>query len=168
MTLTIRAERAGDAAAITEVVGEAFAGHPHSRQTEPFVVAALRREGALTISLVAESDGEMIGHIAFSPVSISGKISHFHALGPLAVSPPRQRQGAGQALVRAGLEALRNAGSRGCVVVGDPAYYRRFGFIHHPDCTVPGIPPEYVLALSFDGAPVIGDIAHHPAFRAEQ
>lgn len=165
--LTIRAERAGDAAAIAEVVRDAFVGHPHSRQTEPFIVAALRRAGALTISLVAEIEGEIIGHIAFSPVSISGEISNFHALGPLAVSPLRQRQGAGQALVRAGLDALRSAGSRGCVVVGDPAYYRRFGFARHPDCTVPGIPPDYVLALAFDGAPVIGDITHHPAFRAE-
>lgn len=167
MAVTIRPERTGDAAVIAEVVGEAFAGHPQSRQTEPFIVAALRRVGALTVSLVAESDGMIIGHIAFSPVFISGEISSFHALGPLAVSPGRQRKGVGRALVRAGLDALRRAGWRGCLAVGDPAYYRRFGFAHHPDCNVPGIPQDYVLALAFDGAPVTGDITHHPAFRAE-
>jgi putative acetyltransferase len=87
----------------------------------------LRRSGRLTISLVAECDNGIVGHIAFSPVTIDD-IPCGLGLAPLAVRPDRQRQGIGGALIRAGVEACRSRRARFVVVLGDPGYYGRFGF----------------------------------------
>jgi len=165
--ISIRPERPGDADPIAQVLREAFAGHPHSRQTEAHIVAALRRADALAISLVAEREGIVVGHVAFSPVTISDGTMGWFGLGPVAVAPAYQRQGIGGALIREGFASLRAHGARGCVVLGDPGYYRRFGFGPDPKLTLAGVPAEYFLALAFGGDAPCGAVTYHEAFAAD-
>jgi len=82
----------------------------------------------------------------------------------VSVAPDRQSQGIGRALIEAGLADLRQRGARGCVVMGEPAYYGRFGFVPDPRLTYPGPPPEYFMALAFGPAEGSGDVRYHPAF----
>lgn len=126
MTLTIRAERDADRAAIFEVHARAFPTDAEAR-----LVDALRDEGAAVVSLVAERDGCVVGHILFSPVRVampSGVDVAALGLAPLAIDPRVQNGGIGAALVRAGLEAARAAGHELVFVLGHAAYYPRFGF----------------------------------------
>jgi len=88
----------------------------------------LRKAGALTISLAAEQDGEIVGHVAVSAVSMSDGSADWYGLGPISVTPERQRKGIGSGLMQAALRLLRERSPAGCVLVGDPAYYARFGF----------------------------------------
>lgn len=164
--MMIRSERESDVEAIFEVTRRAFENHPVSRQTEQFIVNALRAAGAMTISLVAEKDGAVAGHIAFSPVTISDGSRDWYMLGPVSVLPALQRQGIGQALVREGLSQLKTLGARGCVLVGPPEYYNRFGFESVPGLTVEGVPQQYCLALAFGPKQAQGTITHHEAFAA--
>lgn len=166
MAIIVRRETEADIGAIADITRAAFADHPHSHQTEHFIVAALRAAGALAVSLVAEEAGKVVGHVAFSPVAIPDGRAGWYGLGPVAVTPERQRSGVGTALIDAGLATLRALGASGCVLVGDPAYYRRFGFRAHPGLAIDGVPPEYVLALPFTGDFPAGPIAFHPAFAA--
>jgi putative acetyltransferase len=119
---TIRPEIPADVAAIGTIHGDAF-GQPG----EGKLVSALRAAGRLTISLVAEEAGRIVGHVAFSPVTMAGQTAGL-GLAPLAVLPQFQRQGIGAALVRAGLAACERSGAGFVVVLGKPAYYGRFGF----------------------------------------
>jgi putative acetyltransferase len=163
--MLIRDERIGDQAAIDQVIAAAFADHPHSNQREPCLVNSLRDSKALTVSLVAEDHGDIIGHIAFSPVRIGGVFQEWYGLGPVSVQPEWQRQGIGQALINYGLERLREMGANGCVLLGEPEYYGRFGFKPEPGVQLEGVPPEFFLTLSF-GQPVPnGRVDYHPAFR---
>jgi putative acetyltransferase len=167
-TLSIRPERPDDIAQIAALTEAAFAGRPYSRGTERFIVGLLRNAGALRVSLVAERDGRLVGHIAFSPVQISDGSSGWYGLGPVSVWPDCQRQGIGQALVRAGLAELRALGAHGCVLLGDPAYYGRFGFAADARLRLPGVPPAFFQALRLDAAtPAQGDVSFHPAFDAK-
>lgn len=109
--VVIRDETDADVAAIRDVTASAFEGLEVSRQTEPFIIAALRAGGALTVSLVAEVAGRVVGHIAFSPVTVSDGSRGWYGLGPLSVLPAYQRQGIGSALVEAGLSRLKGLGA---------------------------------------------------------
>ena len=162
--VSIREERASDAAAIAGVISAAFEGHPHSQGREAAIVARLRRDEALVISLVAESSDGIVGHIAFSRVLITGALGGWYGLGPLAVSPHLQRRGIGQLLVRSGLGELRSIHARGCVLLGDAGYYGRFGFRTWPDLTMDGAPQQHVLGLPFGQDEPGGEIAFHSAF----
>ena len=124
--IDVRPETVEDAAAIWVVNAEAF-GQPD----EADLVDALRANEAVTFSLVAESGGDIVGHILFSPVTLEGDETPFKALGlgPLAVRPERQGKGIGSRLVEAGLAACRKAGYTAVFVLGHPAYYPRFGFV---------------------------------------
>ncbi len=161
----IRSETVADHAAIRAVIEAAFAPVAHASGTEARIVDALRRDAALTVSLVADIDGRIAGHVASSPVAIDGA-EGWHGLGPVAVLPPDQGNGVGSALVQAALAGLRAAGSRGCVVLGDPGYYRRFGFARVDGLSYPGAPAEYFMALAFGDAVPRGTAAYHPAFTA--
>lgn len=163
---TIRAEADGDADAIGALVATAFAVAPHASGTEAAIVTALREAGALELSLVALRAGRIVGHVAFSPVRIGGAPGGWRGLGPVAVAPDCQGQGIGSALVRTGLARLRDAGAAGCVVLGDPAWYGRFGFAPDPALRLPGAPPEYFLCLALAGSVPAGDVAYHAAFGA--
>ena len=164
----IRNETAADADAITAVTLAAFATLEISQHTEQFIVKALRAAGALTVSLVAELDGRVVGHVAFSPVVLSDGTPDWHGLGPVSVLPAHQRQGIGKALIRQGLARLQAMGARGCCLVGHPDYYRKFGFRNLDQLAHAGVPPEYFLALSFDGHWPQGAVAFHEAFGARE
>lgn len=164
--MIIREESALDLDAIRAVNVAAFEGHPFSHQTEHLIVEELRTAGALTVSLVAEIDGRVVGHVAFSAASIGDTSDGWFLLGPLAVLPQYQDRGIGSALVDAGLDTLRSAGARGCVLVGDPAFYGRFGFRQRPGVTFHDVAGEYVLCLPLSGDTPTGEVSPHPAFSA--
>jgi putative acetyltransferase len=162
----IRDETEADAAVIGEVTEAAFRDLAVSDHTEHLIVAALRAAEALSVSLVAERDGEVVGHIAFSPVTISGGATGWYGLGPVSVLPRLQRQGIGAALIEAGLARLRASGAAGCCLVGHPVYYPRFGFRNPPELGVEGVPGEVFFALSFTGDVPRGRVTFHEAFGA--
>jgi len=153
--------------AITEVTDAAFKTLEISNHTEQFIIAALRAAGALTLSLVAELEGRVIGHIAFSPVTISDGTRNWYGLGPVSVLPAYQRQGVGKALIREGLARLKAMNAQGCCLVGHPDYYRKFGFTNMLGLVLEGVPPEVFFALSFDGQAPHGTVAFHEGFKAD-
>ena len=165
--IVIRDETGADVGKITEVTIAAFKTLEISNHTEQFIIAALRAAKALTISLIAEVDGRVIGHIAFSPVTISDGTRNWYGLGPVSVLPECQRQGIGEALIREGLSRLKDMNARGCCLVGHPEYYRRFGFSNIPGLVHEGVPEEAFFALSFDGHTPQGTVAFHEGFRAD-
>lgn len=160
--MKIRAERRADFELVETVIEDAFAPMPFSSGTEAQIVTALREAEAVTVGLVADDDGEIVGQATFSPVTIDGQPSDWHALGPVAVAPGRQGEGIGEALVSEGLKRLRALGSAGCVLVGSE-YYRRFGFDNSTAMWVESYPPEDFLVLPF-GEEAEGVVAFHPAF----
>jgi predicted N-acetyltransferase YhbS len=164
--IKIRQESPSDVAAISRVTVAAFRGAAHSSHTEEFIVEALRRAGELTVSRVAVHKDEVVGHVAASPISISGKQSNWYALGPVSVLPSHQRRGIGSALVMEALVALSSSGAAGCVVLGDPAFYERFGFKANESLTLPGVSPENFLAVAFDSLTPGGIVSYHDAFQA--
>lgn len=164
--LEIRDERPDDHASIAAVTIAAFETLEISGHTEHFIVDALRDAGTLTVSLVAELGGEVVGHIALSPVSISDGTGDWYGLGPVSVLPSHQRRGIGKALIHNGLARLRELGARGCCLVGHPRYYRHFGFESAAELGVPGVPAGVFFALAFDGRVPQGHVALHEAFRA--
>jgi len=163
-TMTIRPETPSDHATLRDILIAAFANHAYSHQTEHLIVEGLRTDGALTVSLVAELNGNVVGQIAFSPVMIGGKDCGWLALGPVAVAPAFQRRGIGRSLVAEGLRTVRDLGTQGCVLVGDPAFYRRFGFESNPALRMEGIPSEFVMCLPMGNTVPEGNVTHHPAF----
>lgn len=165
--MQIRLERPQDASTIHALTDAAFKGRPYSDGTEAGVIAALRAAGALTLSLVATAggeDGEIWGHVAFSPVTIDGEAGDWYGLGPVSVWPDRQRSGVGQALIREGLGRLRAMGAGGCVLLGDPAYYGRFGFETDPGLTHAGAPAWAFQCLTLRGPRPRGEVRFHPGF----
>ncbi len=162
----IRPETAHDLDAITRVTKAAFARHPHGEHTEHFIIDALRTANALTISLVAESDAQVVGHIAFSPVEISDGSEGWYGLGPISVLPSHQKQGIGSALVNEGLSLLAAMDAVGCVLLGEPDYYARFGFANRPTLVFEGVPQEHFLAYDIQPNPARGKVVYHPAFSA--
>ena len=164
--MIIRNEIESDVEVISDVTKAAFENHPHSKHTEQFIVNALRAANALTISLVAEVDGKVVGHIAFSPVTISDGSPNWYGLGPVSVLPQYQKQGIGKSLIHNGLFLLKASGAKGCVLVDDPKYYERFGFRNFPDFILDGVPQEYFLALPFDKNKTQGVVEFHQGFSA--
>ncbi|MCZ7582600.1 MAG: N-acetyltransferase [Deltaproteobacteria bacterium] len=164
--MNIRDEKRTDEEAIFTMTAAAFENMPYSRQTEPYIVNALRAAGALTISLVAEIDGEVVGHVAFSPVEISDGSRNWYTLGPVSVAPAFQNRGVGGALIIEGLAKLKSLGAEGCLLVGDPAYYTRFNFRNDHDMHIEGVPPENLLVLPFHGRTPKGAVTIHEGFFA--
>ena len=163
--MIIRSEKPSDIEAIAEVAKAAFEDHPFSQQTEHFIIRDLRAAEALTISLVTEVDGRVVGHIAFSPVTISDGTTNWYGLGPISVLPDYQGRRIGTALVNKGLALLKSMGSKGCALVGSPAYFNRFGFKNHPQLIHKGIPQEVFVARSLAGRVPSGTVEFHQAFR---
>ncbi len=147
--MIIRKETVADIDAITQVTRAAFKTLEINDNTEQFIIKALRQSGALAISLVAEIDQQIVGHIAFSPVKISDGASGWYGLGPVSILPKLHRQEIGKALIKKGLSLLQDANAQGCALVGYPDYYKRFGFKNYEKLIYEGIPPEVFLILPF-------------------
>ncbi|EGB13819.1 GCN5-related N-acetyltransferase [Pseudodesulfovibrio mercurii] len=178
--MLIRLETDNDEAAIRAVEYAAFRNHPQhapgAEPTEHLIVDALRASGRLSLSLVAEDGGAVVGHVALSPallgnapedapeVAMKDGNQGWYLLGPVGVTPERQGRGIGSALIREALEVMRDRGARGVVLVGEPGYYARFGFSARPGLTMDGVPGRYVLGLSLDDGEVRGRITADPAF----
>jgi putative acetyltransferase len=167
LTIVIRNETDADVATIAEVTVAAFKTLDISNHTEQFIVEALRAAKALTLSLVAEVDGRVVGHIAFSPITISDGTRNWYGLGPVSVLPEYQRKGIGNALIREGLARLKDLSAQGCCLVGHPKYYRRFGFENVQGLVHEGVPQEVFFALSFDGHCPQGTVIFHEGFKAD-
>ena len=163
--MIIRGEEQHDASAIRQTVHDAFQDAEHSSGNEERIVDGLRRANALTVSLVAIEDGEVVGHVAVSPVTVAvGK--GWYGLGPVAVRPQRQRNGIGSLLIREALSRLERRCALGCVVLGNPDFYGKFGFAHDPNVTYADVPPPYFQVLSFGSECPKGPVQYHDAFDA--
>jgi len=163
----IRGERTGDSEPIHAVNVAAFPTDAEAR-----LVDALRAQVHGFVSLVAELDDTVVGHIAFSPVTIGDDPDErVLGLAPMAVRPDRQGQGVGSALVTAGLQACRDAGAVAVVVLGHPDYYPRFGFRPASrfglSCEY-DVPDEAFMALELKPGTLSschGMVRYHPAFQ---
>lgn len=165
--ILIRDEKETDYQAISDVTKSAFETMEISGHTEQFIIEAVRAAKALTVSLVAELDGRIVGHIAFSPVTISDGTRDWYGLGPVSVHPDFQRKGIGKALINEGLSRLRSLNAKGCCLVGHPEYYRQFGFRNPKGLILEGVPEEVFFALSFDGNTPQGTVEFHEGFTAD-
>ncbi len=182
MIIDIRLEEPSDVAVIERLTRKAFLDAPHTSHTEQFIIAELRKAGRLTISLVAVDAGDggrleplsapgcsgrsIVGHVALSPVTLSDGSDRWYGLGPIAVLPRCQGQGVGSRLVERALAELRGIGAAGCVVLGEPGFYGRFGFKAEPSLVLPDVPAEYFQAIAFEGAIPVGTVAYDAAFDA--
>ena len=164
--MIIRKETDADTEAISKVTIAAFKTLPISNHTEQFIINALRAAGALTISLVAEVDGRIVGHVAFSPVKIADGSTNWYGLGPVSVLPEYQKQGIGTSLINEGLSFLKDLRGQGCALVGDPNYYKRFGFKNYPELVHEGVPQEVFLAFPFNDKVPQGTVVFHEGFLA--
>ena len=162
----IRDEKYTDYRVISDVTKSAFETMEISNHTEHYIIEALRSAKALTVSLVAEVDGLVVGHIAFSPVTMSDGTKDWYGLGPVSVHPDFQRKGIGKALIQEGLSRLRNLKAKGCCLVGHPEYYRQFGFDNVEGLVLEGIPQEVFFALPFEGNMPQGNVMFHEGFKA--
>jgi predicted N-acetyltransferase YhbS len=164
MTITLRQERPADAGPIAALTEAAFRTAPHSSHTEQFIVDALRNAGRLTLSLVAEDAGHLVGHVALSAVRLSSGDGGWQGLGPISVDPRRQGQGIGAALMHGALQWLRDRDAAGCVLLGDPGYYTRFGFKPYPQLVLADVPAEYFMALPLAGSVPQAEVTYDPLF----
>jgi len=163
--MKIRPETPQDISEIEQITIAAFDGKWYSDQTEHLVINRLREAGAMSLSLVAEMDGKVLGHVAFSVVTINGEDKGWYGLGPVSVSPELQKQGIGSKLIREGLTIIREKGAKGCVLEGDPDYYQRFGFKNHPSLFYESTPDQKnFMALPFYDDVPKGKIEFHKAF----
>ena len=165
--IIIRNEIDADVDAITEVTVAAFRTLEISSHTEQFIVEALRANNALTVSLIAEVDGHVVGHVAFSPVTISDGTQNWYGLGPVSVLPEHQRKGIGKSLILEGISRLKGLNAKGCCLVGHPDYYRKLGFKNVSGLVHEGVPQEVFLAMSFDGQIPQGTVNFHDGFKAD-
>ena len=164
---SIRPETPADHARIRQITELAFAGRPYADGDEQDVIDRLRKVGALVVSLVAEVEGEVVGHVAFSEAAVSDGSSPWFALGPVSVLPQWQDQGIGAALIHAGIEAIATSGALGCILTGNPDYYRRFGFELAPN-NVPEVESaEFFMLKPLSRHLVTGKFTFHDAFYGE-
>lgn len=160
--MLIRPESPRDVDIIRALTAAAFARVHYSDGSQPSIIDRLRGDGDLHLSLVADSGG-VVGHVAFSPVTLESP-GRWFGLGPVAVSPDRQGRGIGQALISSGLDRLRREGAAGCVLIGDPRYYARFGFEPMPGLTFGGMDGTVVQGLAFGETKPRGEIRYPRAF----
>ncbi len=168
MSISIRLEQPTDIKSIHEVTVAAFLNAPHTDHTEQFIVKALRESAALSMSLVAVENGNIVGHVALSPITISDGTPNWYGLGPISVLPKQQGKGIGLQLMNAAIQELKNTKANGCVLLGDPNYYRRFGFTAKQGLVLADVPPEYFQALVFNGELPQGKVTYHESFSAKR
>lgn len=163
----IRPECSHDHLRIQEITELAFRDMPYAGGDEQDVIARLRSAQALVLSLVAEIEGNIVGHIAFSPALSGGRSDQWFALGPVSVLPDFQGKGVGSALIEAGLTRLKSDDALGCILTGNPKYYRRFGFELSPQHVPVNESEEFFMLKVFTPAAPEGAFTFHPAFYGE-
>ncbi|KAH8424829.1 uncharacterized protein LDX57_002572 [Aspergillus melleus] len=168
--IRIRPETKSDVAVIEEVTSTAFQNADHSNHNEQFIVRDLREANQLSISLVAEDEitEEIVGHIAVSPVGISDGSENWYGIGPISVLPQYQGKGIGSSLIKRVLADLQSRQAAGCVVLGNPKYYTRFGFKVNQPLQLPGAPPEHFMALTWHEPTPVGTVSFDKAFEASE
>lgn len=167
LPVAVRPERPEDYEAIRDITTRAFASMAFSAGDEQDLIEALRKHGALTLSLVAVAGDKVVGHVAFSPARARDS-ELWYALGPVAVEPTLQAQGIGSRLINEGIGQLRSMQAAGCILVGDPNYYARFGFKPFPELAPEGEPPEYFMILPLAIVSPSSVVSFHPLFHAGQ
>ncbi|MCE9679466.1 N-acetyltransferase [Shewanella sp. AS1] len=167
MNIKIRHETSSDIQSIEAVTIAAFRDAPHTGHNEHLIVQGLRDAGVLTLSLIAEQNGQTIGHLAISPVALSDGKSGYFGLGPVSVLPDYQSSGIGSKLINHALEELKRMGALACVVLGEPAYYARFGVKADADLVLKGVPAEYFQVIKFTPHKTKSDVVYHSAFYIE-
>ncbi|WP_434779621.1 GNAT family N-acetyltransferase [Neisseria sp. Ec49-e6-T10] len=165
--MVIRSEEKGDEQVIDQLLLDAFKDQPYSNNTENQMVQKLRQDNGVTLALVAGYKDEIIGYIAFSKIVIDNQLSDWEALAPVSVSPQWQNKGIGRQLIEEGLKILKGRLVSGCVLVGFPEYYKRFGFRTTNQLKVDGIPPEYFMVLPFNKSIPVGTVEFHSAFLSD-
>lgn len=160
----IREERRADCDFIYRITQDAFKSKAFSDGTEADVIDRLRASGDLTLSLVAQNDADVVGHVAFSPVVIGQHTTGWYGLGPVAVHPDHQRKGVGSSLIKEGLKILAARQADGCGLIGDPKYYSRFGFVSDGEVQYKDVPDKNVQWLSFGERRPTGELVFRPAF----
>lgn len=163
--MIVRIERPADIQAIRALITGAFYGVPYSHGREADIVDALRRDDNLVMSWVAEIDGRIAGHAAFSPVTIDGQDVGWFGLGPVAVAAACRGKGVASTLIETGLKHLKANGANGCVVFGEPKFYSRFGFEPDARLKLERAPSRYFQRLLFAGDPPAGHVEYAAAFR---
>lgn len=164
--LSIRPERVDDHQAIHDLTKRAFAPMPYSEGDEQDLIGHLRDAGALALSLVAEQEGVVIGQVTLSPAFASDGSGGWYALGPIAVVPEHQGKGFGSELIRAAITWLRSQDAAGCVLVGNPAYYGRFGFKPFPQLAPEGEPAQFYQMLPLAITEPTAVVGFHPLFHS--
>jgi len=163
-SLEIRSERESDHARIRSVTELAFRDMPYADGDEQDVIERLRSAGALTLSLVAVLDREMVGHIAFSPANVADASHPWFALGPVSVLPTHQHRKIGSSLIERGLSEIRELGALGCILTGNPEYYRRFGFELAPQNVPKNEQKDFFMLKRLTAAKPTGAFQFHEAF----
>ncbi|SOH92668.1 putative acetyltransferase [Monaibacterium marinum] len=164
MQVEIRPERPEDAQVIFDITAAAFAPKAFSDGTEAALIGTLRDDGDLTLSLAAAREQQVVGHVAFSPVTLNGQAGDWYGLGPVAVRPDLQGTGIGSLLITNGLRRLKTMGAAGCALIGDPNYYSRFGFRSDGKLHYANVPDRNVQWLSFGNQAAQGQLQFRPAF----
>ncbi len=168
MNIKIRPENNQDIDDIFQLTQAAFENIPLSSKTEQFIINELRVRGELSISLVATTDKEVIGHLAVTPVTLSTGEKNWYEIGPISVHPAYQKRGIGSKLINAALQQLRAEEAQGCVVLGDPSFYQKFGFKSYPNFYLPDVPIGYFQAISFTSIIPTASVKYSPAFTATE
>jgi len=163
MKITVTGETPNDLVAIDQLLTAAFLEAPHSNQCEHHIVRRLREAGDLSFALVARDGDKVVGYAAVSPVAVADE-PNWYRLGPVAVIPNYQYQGIGSQLMREALMRMRDIGAAGCVVQGEPEYYKRFGFKAEAGLQLTHLPQEHFMALAFDGRMPSGQVSFADAF----
>lgn len=162
--MIIRDERPEEVNAIYALTQSAFAPMSFSDGSEGGIINAMRADNALTLSLVAVEEDEIIGHAAFSQVAVDGQDGPWFGLGPVAVAPAHQCQRIGDALIRTGIERLKGVGAECVFLLGSPDYYARFGFRSVNTLWYGDAPSPYFQRLVLSGKEPQGQVAFHAAF----
>jgi putative acetyltransferase len=160
----IRNEKITDQQAIYRITKLAFKDRPYADGDEQDVINRLRAVGALTLSLVAIINDDVVGQATFSPASQSDDSRPWYALGPIAVLPDHQSMGIGSALIAEGLQWLQERRALGCILTGNPAYYERFGFVLSPSHTPKAELPQYFQVKFLTGFRPQGIFGFHRMF----
>ena len=164
MKIQIRAEQSSDIEEIEKITQVAFQQIEYSSHTEHLIVNALRSRQQLSLSLVALDGGQIVGHVAVSPVRLSSNDANWYGLGPISVLPQYQGKGIGQQLVHEVLRQLKNSGAHGCVLLGDPHYYQKFGFRADSRLVLANVPAEYFQMMSFKTTVPQAEVFYDDAF----